>query len=87
MVVRPWRGSSQERRRFSTETLAAIPDYPIPSGPQKQVLLDLQRTIRLYGISYGTRLPELIRHRESVRMTILDRCAKLLDGYGESEAA
>ncbi|MES2964437.1 MAG: hypothetical protein V4760_11130 [Bdellovibrionota bacterium] len=73
--------------REAAETLTTLPDYPSPQGPQKQVLLDLQRVIRLYGISYGTRLPELMRHRESVRMTILDRCAKLLDVYGDSEAA
>ena len=64
--------------RPRAETLEKIPEYPHPGGPQKQVLLDLERVIRLYGLSYGTRLPELIRHRESVRNTILDRCRRLL---------
>lgn len=75
--------------REAAKELSRIPDYPLEQGPEKQVLLDLQRVIRLYGLSYGTRLPELMRHRESVLNTILERCAKLLlscadeDGDGD----
>lgn len=73
--------------RDAARTLEKIPEWPLAWGPEKQVLLDLQRVVRLYGLSYGTRLPELIQHRESVRRTILDRCAKLLVADSDTEAA
>lgn len=55
-----------------------IPPFPLSRGPEKQRLIDLQRTISLYRIVQTTRLPELLEQREIIRATILDRCDRLL---------
>lgn len=55
-----------------------IPKFPLSRGPQKQRLIDLERTIRLYKVVQTTKLPEFIRHRENIRATILERCEGLL---------
>lgn len=55
-----------------------IPRFPLSRGPQKQRLVDLERTISLYRIVQTTKLPELLEHRENIRATILDRCERLL---------
>lgn len=46
--------------------------------PPKLRLLELDRIVSLYMIVQKTRLPELIKHRENIRLTILDRCMELL---------
>ncbi|MEN0058762.1 MAG: hypothetical protein AAGB31_08000 [Bdellovibrio sp.] len=56
----------------------ALPKYPLSRGPQKQRLIDLERTVKLYKIVQTTRLPELLEQKNNIRATILDRCAKLL---------
>lgn len=55
-----------------------IPKFPLSRGPEKQRLIDLERTISLYRIVQTTRLPELLEHRDNIRVTILDRCTRLL---------
>lgn len=57
---------------------SSIPNFPLSRGPQKQRLIDLQRTIELYRIVQTSKFPELIQHRENIRSTIIDRCATLL---------
>ncbi len=55
-----------------------IPKFPLSRGPQKQRLIDLERAVSLYKIVQTTRLPELIKHRDNIRATILNRCETLL---------
>ncbi|KHD87538.1 MAG: hypothetical protein OM95_13935 [Bdellovibrio sp. ArHS] len=55
-----------------------VPKFPLSRGPQKQRLSDLERAIQLYRIVQTTQLPELLEHRDNIRVTILDRCANLL---------
>lgn len=55
-----------------------IPKFPFAKGPSKQRLLDLERVITLYELVQMTTLPELLKHRESIRLTLLDRCQGLL---------
>lgn len=55
-----------------------IPKFPLSRGPQKQRLIDLSRTISLYKIVQTSRLPEFIKHRENIRVTLLDQCDRLL---------
>jgi hypothetical protein len=64
-------------RKAAFENLP-IPKFPLSRGPQKQRLIDLERAINLYRIVQKTHLPELIKHRENIRATILDRCDSLL---------
>lgn len=62
----------------SVEENSPIPKFPLTRGPEKQRLIDLERTISLYRIVQTTRLPELLEQRENIRATILDRCTRLL---------
>ena len=55
-----------------------VPKFPLSKGPQKQLLIDLERVVRLYHMVETTRLPELGHQRERIRNTILDRCEALL---------
>lgn len=55
-----------------------IPKFPLSRGPQKQRLIELNRTISLYKIVQTSRLPEFIKHRESIRATLLNQCDRLL---------
>ncbi len=55
-----------------------IPPFPLARGPQKQRLVDLERTIRLFRIVQTTHLEELLVHKRSIRLTLLDRCERLL---------
>ena len=56
----------------------AVPKFPLSRGPQKQRLIDLERAVCLYRIVQTTLLPELMEHRNNIRVTILDRCQGLL---------
>lgn len=55
-----------------------IPKFPLSKGPQKQRLIDLERTVTLLKTIQTTRFAELVKHEESIRATILDRCEGLL---------
>lgn len=57
---------------------AAAPKFPLSRGPQKPRLIELEKTARLYKIVLESQLPELIRHRENVRVTLLSQCDSLL---------
>ena len=69
---------------WTTDVLRAVsdckdvPKFPLSRGPQKQRLMDLERACRLYKIVQTTKLPELIKHRDNIRATIIDRCESLL---------
>lgn len=56
----------------------AIPKFPLSRGPQKQRLIELQRAINLYRIVQAAKHPELLKHRENIRATIIERCEGLL---------
>ena len=50
----------------------------MPQGPQKLCLMELERVISLYKIVRVTKQTELIKRREDVRVTLIDRCDRLL---------
>lgn len=54
------------------------PKFPLPQGPSKRLLLELERVVTLYQIVQITSQPELLRHRANIRVTLLDRCELLL---------
>lgn len=54
------------------------PKFPLPQGPSKRLLLELERVVTLYQIVQITSQPELLRHRANIRVTLLDRCDVLL---------
>lgn len=62
----------------AVSTNSPVPKFPLSRGPSKRRLIDLERTIRLYQIVQNTKLPEFIKHRDSIRSTILSRCESLL---------
>ncbi|MGZ3773642.1 MAG: hypothetical protein ACXVCY_06530 [Pseudobdellovibrionaceae bacterium] len=62
----------------AVEENSTIPKFPLSRGPQKQRLIELSRTISLYKIVQTSRLMEFVKHRESIRVTILDQCNRLL---------
>lgn len=55
-----------------------LPKFPLSRGPQKQRLIDLERTIRLYNIVQTTKDSEFLKHKENIKATIIDRCEGLL---------
>ena len=57
---------------------ASLPKFPLSKGPQKLVLIELERMTTLYSIILLTDNPQLLQHKENIRATILDRCEKLL---------
>jgi hypothetical protein len=65
-------------RKAAADYLPA-PKFPLARGPQKQRLLELERVARLYQVVQTTNLPELIKHRDNIRVTLLDRCDRLLE--------
>ena len=64
--------------RTAALDFGSIPKFPLSRGPQKPMLIDLNRVIHLYNIVKNTRLPELMQHRDRIRSTILDRCEALI---------
>jgi hypothetical protein len=60
------------------------PKFPLSRGPLKQRLNELERVATLYETVRTSTLPELIKYRERIRATLLDRCENLL---GERPAA
>lgn len=67
-----------EEVKKAVENNSSIPKFPLSRGPDKQRLMDLDRTISLYRIVQTTKLPELLEQREKIRTTLLDRCNRLL---------
>ncbi len=72
--------------------LAALAQAKIPRAPlskttlRKHSLRDLDRVIQLYELVLLTKLPELLKYRESTRLTLVDRC-NILIGEAESLVA
>ncbi len=64
--------------RRSAFAYGKILKFPVRAGPQKLILIELERMITLYSIIQMTDRPELLKHQESIRLTILDRCDFLL---------
>lgn len=64
--------------RRSAELGLEAPKYPLSRGTTKPLLVNLERVIQLYEIVRVTKLPELLQHRESARLTILARCEELV---------
>ena len=56
----------------------ALPRFPLSRGPQKQRMIDHERTLGLYRIVQNTRNPDFLKHKENIRATILSRCECLL---------
>lgn len=54
------------------------PKFPLSQGPNKRLLLELERVVTLYQIVQITSQTELLRHRANIRVTLLDRCDALL---------
>lgn len=67
-----------EEVKKAVENNSPIPKFPLSRGPDKQRLMDLDRTISLYRIVQTTQLPELLEQREKIRTTLLDRCNRIL---------
>ncbi len=55
-----------------------MPKYPLRKGPEKKMLIELEKMVTLYNIIQLTDKEELLKHRENIRLTILDRCDFLL---------
>ena len=64
--------------RVAAENFAEVPAHPYEGGSQKRRIMELERVISLYSIVQSTTLPELLLHRDSIRLTIIDRCEILL---------
>ena len=56
----------------------AIPKFPLERGPEKLCLMELDRIISLHKILQVSKREDFVKHRESVRLTLLDRCDRLL---------
>ncbi len=55
-----------------------MPKFPVSNGSAKIQLIQLERIVTLYTIIQLTDREELMKHRESIRTTVLDRCRLLL---------
>lgn len=55
-----------------------MPAYPLMRGPQKPVLIQLERVVQLYNIMMVTDKPELIAQRSNIIATVLFRCQELI---------
>lgn len=64
--------------KVSAEQRLQAPKFPLSRGATKPLLVDLERVVQLYEIVRVTQLPELLKHRESTRATILARCEELI---------
>lgn len=64
--------------KMATENNLEIPKFPLSRGPQKQRLMDLERTVSLYKIVQKSQIAEFKKHRDSIKATILDHCTNLL---------
>ena len=60
-------------------TFGKMPKYPLTKGPQKKVLIELEKIVILYNMIQITDQQILLKHRENIRATLLDRCELLLN--------
>lgn len=68
-----------ETVQMAIQNNSPLPKYPLIRGPEKEKLVFLQKTIRLYQIVQKSPKPELQQHLESIRNTILEQCKWLLN--------
>lgn len=64
--------------RLAALAHSKIPKAPVAHGARKQVLKDLDRVIQLYELVLVTGIPELLKHRDATRLTLIDRCDHLI---------
>jgi hypothetical protein len=72
--------------RLAALANAKIPRVPESTTLRKHSLRGLDRVIQLYELVLVTQLPELLKHRESTRLTLIDRCNGLIS-EAEPQAA
>lgn len=65
---------------------AEAPKFPLSRGPEKQALKDLERVALLYNSARVSNLPEIVKNRDRILATVLDRCEALL-GRERAEGA
>ena len=64
--------------RLAALAHAKIPKPPVSTVLRKQTLKELDRVIQLYELVLVTKIDELVKHRESTRVTLIDRCDTIL---------
>ena len=64
--------------RLAALAHAKIPKPPPGQGLRKQSLSELDRVIQLYELVLVTQIEQLMKHRASTRLTLIDRCETLL---------
>lgn len=64
--------------RLAALAHAKIPKPPPSHGLRKQCLKELDRVIQLYELVLVTQIQELMKHRASTRLTLIDRCDTLI---------
>ncbi|MEK6627497.1 MAG: hypothetical protein AABY53_02635 [Bdellovibrionota bacterium] len=67
--------SSVQVAAFENES---APKFPLSRGPDKEKLIHLERTVRLYNIISTSTRTEALEHQDKVRNTLLDQCSWLL---------
>ncbi len=55
-----------------------MPKYPLAKGPQKKILIELEKIVLLYNMIQITDQQILLKHRDNIRATLLDRCELIL---------
>lgn len=70
---------------WTTDVMKAVkqnkeaPEFPLSRGPQKQLLIDLQKSCILYDMVLKTNRPEILKYRQEVCRRILLLSEKLLN--------
>jgi hypothetical protein len=64
--------------RLAALAHAKIPKPPPSQGLRKQSLNELDRVIQLYELVLVTQIDQLMKHRSSTRLTLIDRCDTLI---------
>lgn len=66
--------------RFAAMDRESIPNYPLDESIASDRVQELLRVIKLYSLSRTSTRDEILRNRDKIRATLIDRCEKLL-GY------
>lgn len=66
--------------RFAAIDSETIPKYPLNERIASDRMQELFRVIKLYSLSRTSTRDEILRNRDKIRATLVDRCEKLL-GY------